>query len=478
MAREKRQAALKQIKYSESLASSDEDDSTVGGDEASPSIGKSIGKSRRTSRGADGDDEDYRDGDELPLKKQRRGSSGSAGKLKAKGKGKGYAGKLQSLQGLPLDVWYLIAAHLDPMTLLNMSRANRAMHNLFAKRSAISVWNVVKRSVDLPDLEATDLTDMALTSLLFERNCHLCGRARSVIVDYALRSCQKQNLLSLPRLRREVKILHPKTDICCAFTLHAASGHNWSGTRYYLKPDFIAINDRLHELSDTVKNTSGKVATKEAEDELEAFVEKRKTIVAAALKDATTLLSWERLTAHDRREADVEARAARRDAIEQRLLSLGYEHQDVLRMRTKYQLTHLFDQPAALTDTIWNRISPELIQVVESNKSYRLALESEIRKFDRLDLIHPYYNALRDSEPNSTRPTFPSFRVFAEMPSVKVFWEADDSTVDDTTWCAATSTIAAEVVKTRRAVKLGYARLLTSGLDQAGSPISPEFSPE
>ncbi|GAA5894592.1 hypothetical protein JCM5296_002897 [Sporobolomyces johnsonii] len=343
MAREKRQAALKQIKYSESLASSDEDDSTVGGDEASPSIGKS----RRTSRGADGDDEDYRDGDELPLKKQRRGSSGSAGKLKAKGKGKGYAVNYTAssfIAGLLLTFDFLSCPQSPP----------------------ISVWNVVKRSVDLPDLEATDLTDMALTSLLFERNYHLCGRSRSVIVDYALRSCQKQNLLSLPRLRREVKILHPKTDICCAFTLHAASGHNWSGTRYYLKPDFIAINDRLHELSDTVKNTSGKVAKKEAEDELEAFVEKRKTIVAAALKDATTLLSWERLMAHYRREAGLEAHAARRDAV--------------MQLRLEYQLTHPFDQPAALTDTIWNRISPELIQVVERNKSYRLALESEHRQ--------------------------------------------------------------------------------------------------
>jgi len=88
---------------------------------------------------------------------------------------------------MPLDILVEISRHLDPPSLLSMSRANKMMRGMFAHRSAAPIWAIVRANVDLPALEATDLSEMALASLVYERNCHLCGRGRATIVDYALR---------------------------------------------------------------------------------------------------------------------------------------------------------------------------------------------------------------------------------------------------------------------------------------------------
>ena len=74
---------------------------------------------------------------------------------------------------------------------------------MFACRSAAPIWAIVRSNVYLPELESTDLSEMQLASLIFERNCHLCGRGRAVIVDYALRRrwCKVRELANRARAR-------------------------------------------------------------------------------------------------------------------------------------------------------------------------------------------------------------------------------------------------------------------------------------
>jgi len=122
---------------------------------------------------------------------------------------RGRAGKLQSMVNLPIDVWFsssfalpslfsvpnqltlheiVVAEDLDPLSLLNLGRANKMMRSLFASKTrSKGLWNIVKRSVHLPELESNDLNDLQLTSLVWERNCHVCGKPRAILVDYCLR---------------------------------------------------------------------------------------------------------------------------------------------------------------------------------------------------------------------------------------------------------------------------------------------------
>lgn len=80
-----------------------------------------------------------------------------------------------------------VARQFDPHTLLNMSRVSKRMRQIFASRSAAPIWQAARRNVGLPDLKAGDMNEMQYASLVYDRNCHLCGRGRSVMVDYCLR---------------------------------------------------------------------------------------------------------------------------------------------------------------------------------------------------------------------------------------------------------------------------------------------------
>jgi hypothetical protein len=62
------------------------------------------------------------------------------------------------------------------------------MRSLFAsKEKSQGLWNIVKRSVGFPALKSTDINDLQLMSLIYDRDCHRCGTGRAVIVDYYVR---------------------------------------------------------------------------------------------------------------------------------------------------------------------------------------------------------------------------------------------------------------------------------------------------
>lgn len=66
-----------------------------------------------------------------------------------------------------------VARHLDPLTLLHMSRANKMMRHVFARRASKPIWQIVRNNLGMPALEATDMTDMQLTALLFDKECRV-----------------------------------------------------------------------------------------------------------------------------------------------------------------------------------------------------------------------------------------------------------------------------------------------------------------
>ncbi|TNY19217.1 hypothetical protein DMC30DRAFT_423811 [Rhodotorula diobovata] len=102
-----------------------------------------------------------------PAKKARTSTGSTTAKLKGKGKAavkakpkakpkvKGRTGALSAFLSMPLDVLVEISRHLDLPTLLAMSRANKMMRNVLARRSAAPIWTIVRNNVDFPDLRPT-----------------------------------------------------------------------------------------------------------------------------------------------------------------------------------------------------------------------------------------------------------------------------------------------------------------------------------
>ncbi|GAA5898088.1 F-box protein [Sporobolomyces salmoneus] len=412
----------------------------------------------------------------VPTKKARMSEPKGKGKGKAKAKVRGRAGKLKSMVNLPIDVWYMIAEHLDPPSLLYMGRANKMMRSLFASNeNSRGLWNVVKRSIHLPDLEAPDLTDLALTSLIYERDCHVCGKARAVLVDYCLRKrwckkCRSNNLVLANRIRTQVANLDVYTLACSLTTTQGPTNYNWNGKRYVYKADVIEINDELLELQQAIGDAKGKDEKRAAKSALADYVTERKAIVKAAFEDGKKLATWERSSAKDRKDADTAARQARKDAIKAKLKELGYEDQD---MRYLYEVSNLMDKPATLTPTIWNKISSKIIAAVEKNKQERLVHEARRRADQRRNLVMPYYDALKAA--SGDQDFFPSFNLFASMPSVQVFWKEEESTIDEDIWHSNLDKVQGQIPKVQRWMKLEMARALVEARQELQHPVPDDL---
>ncbi|GAA5929189.1 hypothetical protein JCM3775_006759 [Rhodotorula graminis] len=499
MPRQPRSSAHKAIKYTDvPLSSADEAEDAELSDASESASGAS--SSRKGGVHEMEEDEDSAwdqgdDADEEPVRKKARTSTSSSSakvKVPTKGKGKGRAGKLSAFLAMPLDILVEISRHLDPLSLLYMSRANKMVRGVFARRSAAPIWAAARANVDLPALEATDLSEMQLASLVFERNCHLCGRGRASIVDYALRvrwckTCQRANLDNLSRLRKKVDDMHPKTLQCSFFTNRSATGRGWGKNSYYCTPHVERLSAKLHELDKqtpkgSVKESKKRKAQVKVEDgnevkadevavnELAAFVKQRRDNVEAAIKDDLALVKWERSSLSSRRETNDAARELRRDAITARLLSLGYVEADC-RSLIWSSVSKLVDQPTPLTETIWNRISPKIIEAMESEKASRLYRERLQQLGGRLAALKPRYEALLALQVGEAQTTFPSWSIFHTLPSVEPFWFFEDADSSDEAWDTTLPAIVDEVDLARRVIKVGYARKLVEVFVDAGAPV-------
>ncbi|BGP37436.1 hypothetical protein JCM10449v2_001342 [Rhodotorula kratochvilovae] len=469
MARSTRKAAAEPVKYTADGPSDDDD------------VEWAREESREDATDAHEDDADaWSQGDDsdAPVAKKARRSTGTTAKAKGKGKatskfkGKGKAGKLSAFIAMPLDVLVEIARYLDPVTLLYMSRANKLMHGVFASRSAAPIWSIVRANVYFPELEATDISDM--------------------------QDCKKINLQNATRLRQLIDDMHSKALECSLFTFQSVSGYNRYRKPYYCQPDVQAMSNHLHELDDQVAAAQrdaarGKRATKrngkgqekavpeeeeEVDDEadedlivLDKFVQQRRAIVAAAQKDGAQIVKWERSSAATRQQADTDAREARKAAITDKLVAMGYDKVDCT-FSYYSEVPKQVNQPTRLNDTIWNRISAKVITHVERQKSERLVRERMKRLRERRNAFRPRYNALLDAQDGEAHTTFPSFDVFSVLPSVEALWVPDGAElVTDEEWDAALPAVIEDVGTARRVIKVGFARYIVHTLAKTDAPV-------
>ncbi|GAA5913620.1 hypothetical protein JCM8208_003993 [Rhodotorula glutinis] len=437
----------------------------------------------------DGDDDN-----EQPAAKKRRTST--KGKSTARVKGK--KGKLSRFLAMPLDILIEIAQHVDPPTLLAMSRTNQLMYNLFARRSAAPIWAAVRRNVDFPDLEATDLSETQLASLVYDRNCHLCGRGRASIVDYSLRirwckPCQRANLVREGDIERQKPAVHVhKLALACSFfTLHSGKNRNTARDRYYCLSQANVEGDRLYklawakndDLNDALLLDSSRAKPRTAEEILyadptslnlvEKYVVDRRGLVKLVQEDAAALVKWDGATSSEREEAYANSRVlrGRKAVVKQELLVMGYADADIV-LGYRSPITKIISEPTLpeqLSDEDWDSLMPTIIEDADRCRVERLDLERIWRIWRRHDALRPRYSFMRSTGNDQIRLSIPSWANFRLLPSVERLWVPEGDVVSDEQWQAALPSILADLDTARRVLKVGYARHLVQSLVGAGA---------
>ncbi|BGP13071.1 hypothetical protein JCM10213_000925 [Rhodosporidiobolus nylandii] len=473
--------------------------------------GASVASDQREDEWEGGDDDDD-DEPAQPVKKKARKAA-----PKGKGTGKGKLakrdeGKLKKLLELPVDILIEMAGHLDPLTLLYFTRVSKSFRAIFTSRSSMSAWLSARKNVELPDLEAEDVSEMAYAALMFEKVCNVCGKARAGVVDFQLfkrfcKGCQKDNLEAdywIPYAHKD-KVLHKYLYECSFPTLKSAK-QNKSKSNFYFLPNLWIINDELIDIQSRLPASSrfavpdsnigangrpkitpymsrptvpdGSSEFREGEEELEEYVEKRRALIAAAQADAEVLEAWVKAGAAGRGNATKEAKQKRLEGIHAKLEKLGYDKQD---LHTYYpEIAKLVDQPRALTDTIWKRISATIIKHVEEMRDTRLKRELSRRRSSAKFALRPYFEKTKAAyvaeNPNS-EDDFPPFNTFVELATVKPLWETDPAPkLDDASWAAVAPIAVEQATALTRSFKLTLAQQIVKTLEDTQHAVDSSLA--
>ncbi|KAF9513241.1 hypothetical protein BS47DRAFT_1344467 [Hydnum rufescens UP504] len=335
---------------------------------------------------------------------------------------------------MPLDIFVEIVGHLEPLDLLHLARSNKFLRALLMNKANKILWKSARATIeDLPDCPP-DLSEPAYASLVFESICTVCGSTRASKIDWStrVRACKKHvpdatippNLmfLMLDRNQDEYVVVKSLVPSNLAMT-------------YFRRTEALAI---IAEYK-AVKSKGDPAA-------LEKYIEERKAQIQVISQHAVAIERWKLNRGVERSQKNKEMIAQRRNSIFQKLQELGWDEKDLHSEGRAVELewNRMLEQPAALTNMIWNRIRPRLEAILQVRKEKRLVQEKQARKnlrrreVDNLMTTMASDSAARGENGKFSRYhwvfAFPALEDLYDLPSVKPFIEADETSVTIDAW--------------------------------------------
>ncbi|GAA5892349.1 hypothetical protein JCM6882_003646 [Rhodosporidiobolus microsporus] len=353
-----------------------------------------------------------------------KGSSSTAKKRKTdKGKGKGKKGakvKVDHLRTLPMDLLVEIFSYLLPFELLQLSRTSKEYRTLLCSKRSKSIWRSARRLVELPNLEADDLSEMAFAQLIFGNTCDACDVRCTRTPDFALRTrlckdCRKDSFVKLnKRFSKDYPQYHPSTLEAVITTSYSAAQERYatSSSSYALKSDLDYYSKKLHELqedddgdAELFNRNSSKSASStrsgrnsrfsvanDAEDEddepesrVEQFIEGRKAAVEVVKKDAEKLSkSYERAGSAAKtnqrewwcirdklKHPNYYSSQSRSEALREKVIATdGYTWTDTYDSKL-WDNSPLVARAVPLTDQEWDAIKPQILELAQQIRQVR-----------------------------------------------------------------------------------------------------------
>ncbi|KZS95261.1 hypothetical protein SISNIDRAFT_360267 [Sistotremastrum niveocremeum HHB9708] len=231
---------------------------------------------------------------------------------------------LLKILDMPVEVFLLIAGHLNPLDVLQMSRASRGLRRLLMHPSGRHIWVQARSNIeDLPPCP-DKLNEAQYASLLFEHGCQ--GE------DCTSRSTQIHNIL-LQRL--------------CSSCLQARSSSYLILSQQF--PDFGNISKLVPK-------------AKGDQSSIDDFTLERQLLVMKANEEGDRITEWLDLQKRLKREEKDRLIRLRVNSIEERLVDLGYDIDRIPRWRGSWR--KLVRKPYKLTDKAWLILEPKLIQLL------------------------------------------------------------------------------------------------------------------
>ncbi|KAF8058734.1 hypothetical protein FPV67DRAFT_515626 [Lyophyllum atratum] len=276
------------------------------------------------------------------------------------------------LQTMPLDILYEIFMHLGPRDLVLLTRTSKSLRETLISDDSVTVWKAVRRKAHMPSCPP-DFSEPQWATLLFGgKKCQFCGAPNVLAVDWSIRrricmSCRIQKLMdyskitkAFPALSKEIIGLAPYTQI------------SESNTKFYLPADIHRIGKQLQTLKNQVKKEAPG-----AQERLEDYRLKCIESTRRVTQHALICSNWQM---DQLNEEAIEALERRRQAIFDKFMKLGYKYVDIYSIRSEDSV----ENPAPLSEFIWNRIRPSLEKKIQAAQTQRIMMESHQLKQKQL----------------------------------------------------------------------------------------------
>ncbi|GAA5900447.1 hypothetical protein JCM6882_001249 [Rhodosporidiobolus microsporus] len=317
------------------------------------------------------EDEDEDDYDSPPPAKRARRSIGSAAKPatpSASTQRKGRKGKLSAFAELPMDVIFLVAAQLDPYTIVSLSRTTRALRAGLLAKSGEPIWKAVREGAGMPQMTTGKITDREVVLLYVDKKCMMCHAANGPIVDYMFKvrfckPCQLEYVQAIKTLRytdsvgRSFAVDPVAAKLFLLAEVPVGKTHNRT---YTFVPSARALHNRYKAITGRSHISVEDDPLEVGSPEFVAFHVEQTAYIAAAAKDAQALRTWFSSAAFDQYQQARTAENSRVDAV-----------------RYNHKISHLVHQPRPLTDAIWKRISADVVAGIEEHREERIKREAE-----------------------------------------------------------------------------------------------------
>ncbi|KAK4046894.1 hypothetical protein OIO90_006402 [Microbotryomycetes sp. JL221] len=410
---------------------------------------------------------------------------------------------LDTLLGLPVDVFVEITRHLDGIDMINLSKANKRLHTIMLSEASASVWRLIRREYDLVGLD--ELSDVQCVMLLCNKKCQDCGRQIDTVIDVARKDrrcakCKRNQTVNSVTCKNKILVaevgeVHPRlAEVVQPVFIESTrqkrapwhrrmQGVMWAQKpvhRLYSLTEAAQLNSKLFELEEqdeleqfrlssiganktSTRTRKGRQTTcvqSKAQNLVEDFVNKRKEEIATRDRQRVEFADAVKRKALEEEERKKREEAARWERTKEELELLGWTHDDIGLFKQKswddMGCPELGVAPKLLPSQD-NEAWAKVAQLIQDYK-YRLA------KTARREAMNRRWRVLFQQAGMTSRMGYratPAYYDFVKFNSVVDFMDPK-TPLDDQIWTAAIPAVTADLDEWKNKLRCDAARLIVA----------------
>ncbi|KAF8873925.1 hypothetical protein BD779DRAFT_1568255 [Infundibulicybe gibba] len=354
-----------------------------------------------------------------------------------------------NLLEMPLDIIFEILGHLPPQGLVALSRTNKMLRRTIDSRGMMA-WKSARLAVGAPEC-APGFSERQWAILLFGgTTCGICATGDAPKFEFSIRRricsvCMSRNMVPDTNFADTFPSYDPLIMSMIPYTQESP------------RRSFFDTSEWKRLQVDIAKRRKG------AQDNAAVYRAGRVGEVERAMRECEDWLS------QSLRQEAKEKWDRRCYAIRDRLMTLGYEEQDI-----PFSLFNnpQFHEGDVITTIFWESIRPGLVKQVEAARRWRHFQEKNALHRRRTDLLQPLYDAYARSLPPQQWAYLPDIQDVALFSLFGDVVTADSSTnVTESSFMPAMRALPALIMAKNAVAKVRITSLLGPLSEEVDEPL-------